>query len=536
MSSHATTIGGWRPDGGPPAFTPHDVAAVAAKPREQAFVVRDAHGAIGVGVGGSMAAAPSHDAPWPVLGVLPPLYPEWLGDRRFTARHGVRFPYVVGAMANGITTARMVREAHAAGVLSFFGAAGLRPERVEAEVSGLRQALGTEAGWGSNLIHSPAEPALEHRIVDIYLRHGVRRASASAYLALTPAVVRYAFAGARRGPDGAPVRAQRVLAKVSRPETAQRFLAPAPAALLDSLRADGLLTAEELELAAQHPVATDIIAEADSGGHTDNRPLTALLPVLFGVRDAAMSAHRAEPILIGAAGGIGTPQAAAAAYAAGAAFVLTGSVNQACVESGLSEAGRVMLAQADMADVIMAPAADMFEMGVEVQVLRRGTMFAQRGARLYRAWRTYDGLDAIPPDERRALESGVLGATFDEVWAKTRAYFEQVEPGEIDRAERDPKHRMALVFRWYLGLSSRWAIDGVAERRADYQIWCGPAMGAFNRWVAGTFLEPHTERSVAQVARNLLEGAAAVTRAAQLRSYGVSVPEAAFTFVPRPLA
>ncbi|MEU1494669.1 polyunsaturated fatty acid synthase PfaD, partial [Streptomyces sp. NPDC005776] len=30
--------------------------------------------------------------------------------------------------------------------------------------------------------------------------------------------------------------------------------------------------------------------------------------------------------------------------------------------------------------------------------------------------------------------------------------------------------------RWYLGSSSRWAITGDASRRADYQIWCGPAM------------------------------------------------------------
>ena len=47
----------------------------------------------------------------------------------------------------------------------------------------------------------------------------------------------------------------------------------------------------------------------------------------------------------------------------------------------------------------------------------------------------------------------------------------------------EAKHRMALVFRWYLGKSSRWAISGESARRADYQIWCGPAMGAFNAWV-----------------------------------------------------
>jgi hypothetical protein len=94
---------------------------------------------------------------------------------------------------------------------------------------------------------------------------------------------------------------------------------------------------------------------------------------------------------------------------------------------------------------------------------------------------------------------------------------------------------MALVFRSYLGLASRWAIDGVSERSSDYQIWCGPAMGAFNTWARGSFLEAPQNRTVAQVALNLLEGAAAITRAQQLRSYGVPVPAAAFDFRPREL-
>src|SRR5262249_28238828 len=43
-----------------------------------------------------------------VMATLPPVYPEWLGDRSFTTAHGVRFPYVAGEMANGIATTRMV--------------------------------------------------------------------------------------------------------------------------------------------------------------------------------------------------------------------------------------------------------------------------------------------------------------------------------------------------------------------------------------------------------------------------------------------
>ena len=53
--------------------------------------------------------------------------------------------------------------------------------------------------------------------------------------------------------------------------------------------------------------------EADSGGHTDNRPLTAVLPVILALRDELSEKHRyARPVRVGAAGGIGTPGAAAA--------------------------------------------------------------------------------------------------------------------------------------------------------------------------------------------------------------------------------
>ena len=238
---------------------------------------------------------------------------------------------------------------------------------------------------------------------------------------------------------------------------------------------------------------------------------------------------------VGAAGGLGTPAAVAAAFAAGAAYVLTGSVNQSAVESGLSADARNLLAQAESTDVTMAPAADMFEMGVTVQVLKRGTMFAQRAQRLGDFYRRYSSLEQAPAAELENLEKTVLGLSVDEIWAETESFFAQREPEQLERAHADPRHRMALVFRWYLFNGAQWAREGHTERRGDYQIWCGPAMGAFNAWVRGTFLEPVEDRTVRQIALNLLEGAATVTRAGQLRAAGVAMPVSAFDFRPRPL-
>jgi len=65
---------------------------------------------------------------------------------------------------------------------------------------------------------------------------------------------------------------------------------------------------------------------------------------------------------------------------------------------------------------------------------------------------------------------------------------------------------------------------GDAARKVDYQVWCGPAMGAFNEWTKGSFLERPENRRVATVALNLLYGAAVLIRVNFAKSQGVRLP------------
>lgn len=537
MGSELTPIGGFTPKSSPPSFDAAGIARAVREVRKPLYVVRErTSGRVGVAHEGQVESAANGKPAYALLASLPASYPEWLGDRSFLEAHRVRFPYVAGAMANGIATAEMVVAMAKAGMLGFFGAAGLLPDRVERALDTIERAVGG-ASFGANLIASPNEPALEEKVADLYLARGVARVSASAYVDLTPALVRFAASGLEERPNGSVARIRHVFAKVSRPEVARRFMAPAPKAILDVLVVRGKLTQREAELAARVPIAEDVTVEADSGGHTDNQALSAIFPVVARLRDRMLDEHRyARTIRLGAAGGLGTPSSIAGAFALGASYVLTGSVNQSALEAGLSPEGKRLLAEAGTGDVVMAPAADMFEQGVKVQVLRRGTMFGARASRLFALYTSYPSLEAIPPAERDKLEREVLGAPIDDVWRSTEAFFRERDPREIERAARDAKHKMALVFRWYLGLSSRWAITGEPARRLDYQIWCGPAMGAFNDWARGSFLEDPAQRGVVTIALNLLEGAAIIARAQQLRTFGVPVPEAAFDVRPRRLA
>jgi hypothetical protein len=95
---------------------------------------------------------------------------------------------------------------------------------------------------------------------------------------------------------------------------------------------------------------------------------------------------------------------------------------------------------------------------------------------------------------------------------------------------------MALVFRWYLGLSSVWANRGEASRQVDFQVWCGPAMGALNEWTRGTALAKPENRRAAVLAWNLLYGAAVTTRIAWVKAQGVELPAEATHVVPRDMA
>jgi PfaD family protein len=234
------------------------------------------------------------------------------------------------------------------------------------------------------------------------------------------------------------------------------------------------------------------------------------------------------------AGGIATPQSIAAAFAMGAAYVLTGSINQAAVEADTSKGVRQLLEQTRQADVIMAPAADMFELGAKVQVLKRGTMFAMRAAKLYELYRTYDRYEAIPLPVRTMVERDILRSGFEAAWNQTADYFQTRDRSQIERASQDPKHKMALVFRSYLGLASLWAKHGDADRQIDYQIWCGPAMGAFNAWAKNSCLETVDRRYVADMAMNLMYGAAGLMRCQWLRNQGIKLDAASDLFHPQP--
>ena len=206
--------------------------------------------------------------------------PQDLGDPSFRSDLGLEYNYLAGAMANGIASVELVAAMARTGMLGFFGAAGLSLSRVEDAIHRLKSEVPNKP-FGFNLIHSPNEPRHEMAIAELYLREEIRLVEASAYLDLTLPLILYRLHGIYRDAKGNVVTPNRVIGKVSRIEVATKFFSPAPERFVHELVQLGKLTPEQAKLASLVPVAQDVTAEADSGGHTDNRPAITLVPTII---------------------------------------------------------------------------------------------------------------------------------------------------------------------------------------------------------------------------------------------------------------
>lgn len=437
---------------------------------------------------------------------LPNLTAQDFGDAEFKKTYGLKYAIYGGAMANGIASADLVIALGKAGCMGSYGSGGMRPDIVEKDIDKIKAALDGKPYMVNMLSNRSAQAELD--LAKLLIEKDVPAVEASAYITPSEALVYYRLNGIREE-NGKIVIPHKIIAKVSREEVLEKFVSPPSSEAVASLLKNGLITAEEASLADKIPMADDITVEADSGGHTDGRPLVSMLPALIALanRKQAEFGYQ-QKVRVGAGGGIGTGLSCLGAFEMGAAYVVTGSVNQGCVESGTSDYVKQILAETEMADVTMAPCADMFEMGAKVEVIKKKTMYAQNAQKLYECYVKYPSFEEIPAADRERIEKKILKNSFDNIWRDTKDYFARVDPSKVPQAEKNPKMKMALVFRWYLGNSSRWAVQGNPDRKFDMQIWCGQAMGAFNLWVKGTPLEKAENRHAGEVAELLMNSCA----------------------------
>ena len=138
-------------------------------------------------------------------------------------------------------------------------------------------------------------------------------------------------------------------------------------------------------------------------------------------------------------------------------------------------------------------------------MVRRGLLFPARAQMLHDVYLNTPSLEAIDPAVRSKLEHQIFKQPISHVKESVRRH---VSSERWVVCERDPKVMLASVMKWYFARATRAAIDGDEDWRADLQIQCGPAMGAFNAWAQGTDLEDWRARGVVTIAERLMTVAA----------------------------
>lgn len=429
-----------------------------------------------------------------------------LGSPVFCRRYGTKYAYVAGSMYRGIASPELVVRMGKAGLIGFFGSGGLSSSEIESGIRRIQSQLTNGEAYGVNLLADYTTSDLETKTVELFLKFNVRHVEAAAFIKATPAIVLFRLKGLSKDDRGNIVCKNHVLAKVSRPEVAEEFMRPPSAAIVEGLLKEGRISAAEAEMAKSVPLAQDICVEADSGGHTDGGIPTVLLPTMQRLKNRIIAQHRyAEPVCMGLAGGIGTPEAAASAFLMDADFILTGSINQCTVEAKTSDEVKALLQDINVQDTDYAPAGDMFELGAKVQVLKKGVFFAPRANKLFSIYQHYEGLEDIPENLRATIENNYFKKSFADIWNETRSHLERCgKLPEITRAASDRKYKMALVFRWYFSYTAELALTGNASDKVNFQVHVGPALGAFNQWVKGTALESWKSRHVDEIAEKIM--------------------------------
>lgn len=416
------------------------------------------------------------------------------GSPSFLEAFNLVEPLMAGAMYRGISSPDLVIAMAKAGYLASLGTGGLDLESIKRAVRRMQDVLVSKERFAVNLLAEYSGSGREMKTVKMLLGEGVTIIEAAAFVEVTPALALFKIKGLKEV-DGVIQSSHHIIAKVSHHMVAQKFLSPFSEEILEQLLSEQLITADEAALASTVVIADALTVEADSGGHTDQKAALTLFPALKRLRD-----ERAPKVHIGLAGGIGTPEAALSAFMLGADYIVTGSINQATVEAGQSNAVKELLSEVTVNDTAYAPAGDMFEVGAQVQVVKKQTMFPMRARKLFELYRQYQSLDDIPGDVIRNMEEQFFKRSLHEVLKECLSQY----PEEyVAKVSKDPQKKMALLFKHYYSYASVQAMSGGSDR-TNYQVHCGTAMGAFNKWVKGSEYEKWQQRKVVAISEKLL--------------------------------
>jgi trans-AT polyketide synthase/acyltransferase/oxidoreductase domain-containing protein len=179
---------------------------------------REAHAAVRAADGCPPAKAESFE-----------VTPDLLGSEEYRKDYGIKYAYCAGGMYRGIASEDMVVRLAGSNLLGYFGTGGLTPDRIETAIRNIQSRVPDGGQYGVNIVNPYNRPELEEAVIDLFLKCGARNMEAAAYMAVSPALVRYRLNGLKRTPEGSVRIKNRIQAKISRPGAGPHILESAAA-------------------------------------------------------------------------------------------------------------------------------------------------------------------------------------------------------------------------------------------------------------------------------------------------------------------
>jgi len=425
-----------------------------------------------------------------------------LGSKHFLKHHQVKYPYVVGSMGQGISSEKLVIKMANSGFLAFLGSEGLDINEVETLITSCKAALQTEQSYGINFHYLPGHEKHQKQLIDLCIEHKVPCLEVSGLDHISLELIKYRAKGLKRSNDQILIQ-NKIFLKTSKPEIASMFMQSAPLHILDKLLSEKDITPDEHFMAQTVPVVDDICVTGAGAWKTDQANLLVKLPEIIRLRDQRRNSL-SHPVRVGCGGGIGTPESVAAVFMLGADFILTGSINQCTVEANTSKHTKKILSELSSEDTCYVPDGDMLESSSAVQVVRKGLYFPARAQKLYDLYRLHNSLDEISLHDKKQVEKHFFNRSFESIFQEL---IDTENSQEIKKANENRKYKMAKIFKWYFKYTQKLSLDGKQQEQDNYQIYCGPALGAFNQWVSGSSLAHWQNRYVDEIAIKLLNAA-----------------------------
>lgn len=422
-------------------------------------------------------------------------------NTKFNIEYGLKYPYLAGGMERGISSKEMVVKCGKDNILSFLGTKRMDIEKVKQSIIYIKERLSKGEPFGVNITYDSFDTELAPKVIDLCLEYNVKNVEVSGYYDIPNYIIRYKLKNIKQEKNKV-ICDNKVFLKVDRLSDIDRWIGTISEKVLNSLLEDNFITNEEKMLSKCISIIDALTIKCEVGGNQNRNDILNTLPMAIKIRDSQVKEHSYDNnIYVGASGNIGTPEAVAIAFILGADYVVTGSINQCSVEADCSDSIKDLLQQARIEDTIYVPDAEKFEIGGKVQVLKRGVMFPSRANKLYELYKYYDSYYQIDEKSRKHIEKNYFMKTFNEYYEECK---KSLSSEKIDIIEKDEKKKMALVFKTYLMEAALYGQKGIEEQRMNFEIYCSPALGAFNEYCKGGELDNWRKRSVTKIAEALM--------------------------------